>query len=590
MMLRITAVNNTRGAVQQAIGELKRLDAQANSVVQHMSRPVAANGAFGSNQTFRLQNLAYQTNDIVVGLSTGQRLQTVFMQQGAQIVQLYAGQGGVRAAFKDIGSLAESALGVVIRWAPALAAVGAAGAVAYGAFQILAANSAEAKLQVDDATRALADQAGPVSGLSSRIDELQRITDDYARAIRGTAKDQDIATNSIVANSEREFNAKKSLLELELKRQRAAIEVQKSEMEIASLQLKRQVSSSVLGGVDRVAEGYADPRIGQFVRSPDQAAALAKTQDLLANNPLSDKITELKANITIAESATSALEEALGTSFSDSVARSEGRIASTAKHAKTEAEKAAEKYSDLITRAKQHIAASELEAQTIGMTTEQIKAQTYAQDLMNKAINDNIVLTPKQRDELTALGAAMAHADVETQMLKDRFDKAKESLLDFGRSTGGVLRGLIDGTKSWRDVLLDVGQAFGKMLFQRANFGASTGGNFLQSLFSGLFGFADGGSGVVGGSGSYVPGGADDTLFVAKAKKGEPFAFGDTAVRGIANSNGGGTQEVTVHVTVGIDPDSGNLRVIAQQEAVRVAAPIAQVQRSMLRQANGARY
>lgn len=54
---------------------------------------------------FQLVQLGYQLNDIGVSLASGQNPLIVMAQQGAQIAQIYGGQGGVREMFRQIGTL-----------------------------------------------------------------------------------------------------------------------------------------------------------------------------------------------------------------------------------------------------------------------------------------------------------------------------------------------------------------------------------------------------------------------------------------------------------------------------------------------------
>lgn len=76
---------------------------------------------------FRLVNLGYQLNDVAVGLTSGQAAGVVAVQQGSQIVQLYAGQGGVNAALRDFGAILR---GVML--GPVGLAVGALGFLSLG--------------------------------------------------------------------------------------------------------------------------------------------------------------------------------------------------------------------------------------------------------------------------------------------------------------------------------------------------------------------------------------------------------------------------------------------------------------------------
>lgn len=82
---------------QAALGTIAALKGWA-SAYQHMAK--------GSGMARRqMVLLGYQLNDIGVSLYSGQSPMTVMVQQGAQIAQMYAGQGGVNAALKDTGRM-----------------------------------------------------------------------------------------------------------------------------------------------------------------------------------------------------------------------------------------------------------------------------------------------------------------------------------------------------------------------------------------------------------------------------------------------------------------------------------------------------
>jgi len=76
--------------------------------------------------TLRMTNMAYQLNDVGVSLAGGMPILMVMAQQGTQIAQIYAGQGGVNTALKDTAGLLKAIPG------PAKLAIAAiaAGAVA----------------------------------------------------------------------------------------------------------------------------------------------------------------------------------------------------------------------------------------------------------------------------------------------------------------------------------------------------------------------------------------------------------------------------------------------------------------------------
>lgn len=399
--------------------------------------------------------------------------------QVAQISQLYIGNGGLGAAIRDVGGMLT---GFVAKVWPAAAA----GAALWGAYQLVSFHLRDTRNEVSATTRALAEQAAPIDSIRGKIDQLQRITDDYARAIRGTAKDQEIATTSILANSEKEFNAKKSLLELELKRQRAAIETQRAELTQLSEKLRQEVSSNILRAGDDVAMGYSDPKIGQFVRAPYQDALLERTRELIESSGLNDKVKELGANISLAEVATSALEEALKTTFSDSVATSAGRIASTAK---TEAEKAAEKYRDLVLTAQQRIAVARLEAQTLGLTREAAERMRIEQELLNKAAQDNIRLTPQQVAELSGLATAIAAAEEQARMLSEAYNFAKGT---FGSFFADLKSNLREGMGLWDSLGAAAANALDKIADRAIEMAAN---GIFDMIFGALFGGLTGGLG-----------------------------------------------------------------------------------------------
>lgn len=79
-------------------------------------------GKAAKRNGFALQQVAIQMPDIVQGLLTGQKPMTVFIQQGGQLVQIaQMAEGGIKGFAKELALLG-------LRFAPALAAIAAAGA------------------------------------------------------------------------------------------------------------------------------------------------------------------------------------------------------------------------------------------------------------------------------------------------------------------------------------------------------------------------------------------------------------------------------------------------------------------------------
>ncbi len=430
------AMQQVTAATQTAEREIATLAARAldtGAAFDRMGSVAVANAnrvntSIGGMR-FQTAGLAAQFQDVGITAAMGMSPMLIGLQQGTQL----AGQlATMTNPIKGLGTALLSLLSPVSLLSIGFTALLAVG-IQWGASLLSGAK---------DAQRALADEAMSLDQVRGAVNSLSSITDDYARAIRGTAKDQEIATQSILANSEKEFNAKKSLLELELKRQQAAIEIQRAEITSTGAALRNEVARGTLGA-------GADPRsYSPYYRSAAEAALTERTRELLNNSPLNDKLKELRANLSLAEVGTAALEEALKTTFSESVADSIGRIASTAK---TAGQKMAESYADIVRGARQHIAASELEASTIGMTAEQINAQTYAMKLLNQAADKGVVLTSDQTQELMRLGAQMASAEEHTRRLTEAYD--------------GVIGALSDGLANLFDKpLADANAFFGTVL------------------------------------------------------------------------------------------------------------------------------
>ena len=96
-----------------------------------------ASGAGGTMDRFRLQNLGYQGFDVGQSLLGGMPLPLIAAQQGPQIAQMYAGQGGTSAFLKDIGTLATGASKAITPLTVGIAGlttVVLAGAVAYNGY------------------------------------------------------------------------------------------------------------------------------------------------------------------------------------------------------------------------------------------------------------------------------------------------------------------------------------------------------------------------------------------------------------------------------------------------------------------------
>ncbi|WP_319496325.1 phage tail tip lysozyme [uncultured Cohaesibacter sp.] len=129
-------------------------------------------GTRDRNADFRRQNLTYQLFDIGQTAYLGMNPAMILAQQGPQIAQLYAGQGGMNAALKDFGSMAKGAtrlitplsLGIV-----GLTTAAIAGAKAYGDYNdsIKEVEKAASGLGLAVAGTGTAMEASAVAGASA---------------------------------------------------------------------------------------------------------------------------------------------------------------------------------------------------------------------------------------------------------------------------------------------------------------------------------------------------------------------------------------------------------------------------------------
>ncbi|GGF24301.1 hypothetical protein GCM10011321_14590 [Youhaiella tibetensis] len=109
-------------------------------------------------------------------------------------------------------------------------------------------------------------------------------------------------------------------------------------------------------------------------------------------------------------------------------------------------EKVARKYDDLIRSSQQFIAQQQLEASALGMTEQEANRLRYTQELLNKAANDNIKLTPQMRTELEGYAAAMAAAEEQTRRLTEIYNFGKDTFKGF---FSDLKSGLKEGQGFW---------------------------------------------------------------------------------------------------------------------------------------------
>lgn len=178
-------------------------------------------------------------------------------------------------------------------------------------------------------------------------------------------------------------------------------------------------------------------------------------------------------------------------------------------------------YEDLIRGAREFIAEQHLEAQALGMTTEAANRLRHEQEMLNKAANDNIKLSPAQRNEISALAAEMAAAEEATRRLtraandnKAIWSQAQDgvsSIIKTWARGGDILETISNKLLNIGDMLVDMAV---RDLFGAAFGGGGGGGGGIFGWLGSLLGlpsFAGGGftgnaprAGGLDGRGGYL--------------------------------------------------------------------------------------
>lgn len=129
-------LDKAKRAVKAASGDIAKSAKAANDNLAGMGRGIAGAGTSSRLASHHVQNLAFQFQDLAVGLASGQRPMTVFMQQGTQIGAIM-GQAGI-----GVGGLAKQVGLMVANFArahPILLGISAAVGVAAAGFKMFAA-------------------------------------------------------------------------------------------------------------------------------------------------------------------------------------------------------------------------------------------------------------------------------------------------------------------------------------------------------------------------------------------------------------------------------------------------------------------
>ncbi|MEZ2224390.1 phage tail tape-measure protein [Rhizobium sp. RCC_161_2] len=160
-------------------------------------------------------------------------------------------------------------------------------------------------------------------------------------------------------------------------------------------------------------------------------------------------------------------------------------------------------YGSIVADANKRIASLQEEQAALGMTEQAAAKMRYETELLNKAQEKNIALTPEQKTELGGLAAEMASVEAATKSAREAMDFAKDLTKGF---ISDLKSGLKNGESFWKSFSTAAVNALNKIadkllndvldsLF-KVNSAASGGGGggFLSGLL-GILGFGGGSGG-----------------------------------------------------------------------------------------------
>ena len=486
--------------------------------------PVDAFAKASRNAAYQQKMLMFQLNDVGVSLASGMPLYMVAIQQGSQMAQIYGpGEGGLGRALKETGKMA---IGAVTRFPPLTAAI-ALGAAAIGGmtYEINRAQSVSVSFgdvamatfeaiadSIYDLIKPAIDMLAPwfKSAWDAVVTSAKNAGNTVIRQWLAMTVDIGAVAKTIVAHFEHAFEA---------------VTIIWSGLPGALGDLVFQTANRVVHGIEKMINAAAArinalndllPEWAQFdgigqislggIDNPYAGEASGLAKRLAAN--VESEVAEVKAiwadrNARLADIARM---DPLGDFYENvkdhAIENARERIKK--KDKKGGGKSDADKYADLVRGAQQFIEAQERERASIGMTEQAAARLRYEQELLNKAVNDNIKLTPQQVTELKRLAGEMAAAEAKTSKLKEGFDFMKETakgfvsdLKDGLREGKGFFEAFADAALNALDKVIDklLNEAI-DAIFQFNSAGAGGGapagggggiGSILGSIFSSIF-------------------------------------------------------------------------------------------------------
>lgn len=489
---------------------------------------LAANEAIAKKAAFQQKMLMFQLNDIGVSLASGMNPLMVIVQQGSQIQQIYAGEGGVRQALRDTGSM----IGRVATRIPLLTAAVGAGTAAIAGMRHEINKTSDVTVSFGDVALGVFQTVR--DGIYNLLrPAIEAIAPWVSKAWDFTVELTKNWGNNLVRLTLGSFELIKTgvmtLPDAFIVAGEDAANGFISRMKWMVRETVVQING-LLGELDKLADASGLPRPGLRLDMPKVGSPIDLGGDA-ARKRLGEAWTNADARITEMMN-----RDYMGEFFDATKANAlKNAMDGLGESAGKAAEKAREAYADIVRGAQQFIEQQQLEASTLGMTEEAANALRYEQELLNKAANDNIKLTPQQVKNLKDLAQEMAETEANTNKLKSAYDFAKSTVSGFFND---FRSGLEQGKGIWKsfgDAALGVLGRIGDKLIELAT------DQLINGFFKNLGG---GGGGVLGFIGNMlgIGGGAVDPWAGLRMAKGGAFSQGNV----IPFANGGVVSSATM--------------------------------------------
>ncbi|MFK0277445.1 phage tail length tape measure family protein [Ensifer sp. NPDC090286] len=462
------------------------------------------------NAALQQKLLVFQLNDVFVSLASGMPAYMVLIQQGSQISQIWGpGEGGLGRALKETANMAVSA---ATKFPLVTAAVAAASvAIAGMTYEVNRAQGVTVGLgDVALATwQVMAD--GLWDLLKPAVDAMgpwfQLAWDKIVAGVKVTgnavinsfhAAGVDVAAVALTIGTHFEGSFER-------------VKIVWSKLPEVLGDIVYSTANRVVDGVEDMINGAVDRinKLNEYLPDWAQFTAVDKVDLPGITNPNAGAGTQtakaLKATVEkekaeikqIWADRNASVKQIMGSDpLGDFFSKVQDRAVENAlndkkkkkgKTGKTDAEKEAERYQDLVRNAQQFIAVQETERQSIGMTEEAAARLRYEQELLNRAADANIKLTPQQSAELKRLAGEMASAEAQTNALQDAFDFARDV-------AGGFVSDLRQGLEDGKGFFKAFGDAAMNVLDRLID-------KIMNDALDAIFELGSAGSGVASGKG-----------------------------------------------------------------------------------------